>query len=331
MTEYIIRYATVEDIPRIMAFVDENWKKGHILSRDRGLFEWQYINNGKLNMVVGETYEGDIQAILGFIPYSADDEKDFSLALWKAMDGTAFLGVKLLMFLIKEEPHRNIFCNGINLETTEGIYQRLGFKIGKLQQWYRLEKVEKYQIAKVIDDSIPKTVYDNGYTLGCIADLKDLLKCSSKRMFDRAAVPFKSKEYISKRYFNHPMYDYVVYGVYKNNKEIDTAIVFRIQECGDSRVLRIIDVIGDYSNIYLVTRQIDELAIEYKAEYVDLYEMGLSDDELYKAGWLKVGSNENIIPNYFAPFTQCNVDISISTMNEEIVIFKGDGDQDRPN
>ena len=42
-------------------------------------------------------------------------------------------------------------------------------------------------------------------------------------------------------------------------------------------------------------------------------------------------NDENVIPNYFAPFVQENVEIFFHAPNEEIVFCKADGDQDRPN
>ena len=43
MGECKIRLAVYNDIPLIMRFIDEHWKKGHILAANRTLFEWQYI------------------------------------------------------------------------------------------------------------------------------------------------------------------------------------------------------------------------------------------------------------------------------------------------
>ena len=53
MGEYNIRFADYEDITTIMRFIDEYWKKGHILARDSELFEWQYVEDGKVNFVLG--------------------------------------------------------------------------------------------------------------------------------------------------------------------------------------------------------------------------------------------------------------------------------------
>lgn len=43
-----------------------------------------------------------------------------------------------------------------------------------------------------------------------------------------------------------------------------------------------------------------------------------------------VGSG-NIMPDYFAPFEQRNIDIYYMSEIEDVILFKGDGDMDRPN
>ena len=62
-----------------------------------------------------------------------------------------------------------------------------------------------------------------------------------------------------------------------------------------------------------------------------MYEKGVDSNILQKAGWIKLDETDNIIPNYFSPYEQINVDINYCTSDENIVLFRGDGDQDRPN
>lgn len=331
MSDYTVRFAERNDIPAIMNFIDENWKKGHILATNKELFEWQYINNDRLNMVIGEDDQHILQAILGYVPYADGEDKDFCLALWKAKEGTAFLGVKLLRFLLQEEPHRKVFCNGINLRTTEMIYRRLGFSIGKLKQWYRLCDVSEYRIAVVNNKMIPNYRTDSTKNLVSYKDFSELEKNKTEKLFVTYTVPYKSEAYIFKRYFEHPIYEYEVYGVENELGKVEAAIVFRVQECNDSKALRIIDFFGDYSLIYHLTSQIDAIACEIGAEYIDMYAMGLEDKQMIASGWLVVGEDANIIPNYFSPYSQCNVEINACTTDESIILFKGDGDQDRPS
>ena len=61
------------------------------------------------------------------------------------------------------------------------------------------------------------------------------------------------------------------------------------------------------------------------------YETGINDDIFYSAGWRKVEEEGNIIPDYFSPFEHRKVDIFYATSKADAVLFKGDGDQDRPN
>jgi hypothetical protein len=63
---------------------------------------------------------------------------------------------------------------------------------------------------------------------------------------------------------------------------------------------------------------------------------GIPENILFKSGFnkLKRKSSETIIPNYFEPFEQKNITIDFFVSSQEmgnVRIYKGDGDQDRPN
>ena len=62
-----------------------------------------------------------------------------------------------------------------------------------------------------------------------------------------------------------------------------------------------------------------------------MHEAGLDADRLYSAGWINVDETNNTIPNYFSPFRQENIDVYYCSSDKEAVLFRGDGDQDRPN
>lgn len=331
MVDYNIRYADITDMTAIMEFINIYWRKDHILAKDAELFKWQYANDNKLNMVIGVDENSDIAGILGYIPYGEGDNKDICLALWRAKDGAGFLGLQLLIFLMEDDSHRNVFCNGINLKTTALIYERLGYTVTKLNQWYRLLPDMNYKIAKITDSVIPTVDGNNDFSLVRVDSFEDFNADTSDEMFSEKSYPYKSRQYISKRYFNHPAYDYLVYKVVDIDGVANSTIVFRIQEYDGSRAFRVIDFWGRRKDIYNITANIDELAKQCGAEYIDMYEFGLDENNLNNVGWIRVGSNNNIIPNYFAPYSLCNVDINICYTGDSILLFKGDGDQDRPN
>ena len=50
-----------------------------------------------------------------------------------------------------------------------------------------------------------------------------------------------------------------------------------------------------------------------------------------KAGFVECADDTNIIPNYFNPFEQRNIDLYlVDPIIEGFRAFRGDGDQDRP-
>lgn len=331
MEEYKIRYANYDDIPAIKKFINDNWKKDHILVREDGLFEWQYTSN-KLDYIIATDINGDIQGMLGFISYSDDENRDIATSMWKANPGTGFLGIKLLMFIQNNEKYRTLFSPGINVRTSGGIYKRMQIAMGKMNQWYRLNDIDEYKIAKIEEKKIPAY---------CSSDKCTTVKYESYKQFvddfkhskyvSKRTVPYKSIEYIKRRYFSHPFYNYMVYGIRLNENETTAIVVLRVQECNESSVLRLVDCIGDVNALAASTRFFDELLISFKAEYIDMYEKGVPDSLLRESGWTLLSETNNVIPNYFSPYEQCNVDVYYCTTDENIILFKGDGDQDRPN
>ena len=142
--------------------------------------------------------------------------------------------------------------------------------------------------------------------------------------------PFKSFSYLERRYYKHPSYQYSVVGIEKDDK-VRTAVVFRLQECNNSKAVRIVDVIGDIYGFRYFTDFFDRYSRKTNAEYVDIYETGIPEEDMLDFGWKKVKGSGNIIPNYFAPYLEENIDIFYSTSDSRVVLFRGDGDQDRPN
>lgn len=328
-----VRFAVATDRQNIMGFIDSHWRKGHVLARDDNLFTWQYGSDDQenLNMVLGEDSQHDIQGVLGFISYNDNDEKDIALALWKALPTAGFLGISLLLFLKQSVKYRNIFCVGINLSTTANIYRRLDLSIGTMKQWYRLREIPDYKIANISIRTIPCISGQINGKFIRFQTFPDLLSAFDyDKYVTKDMAPYKSRTYFEKRYFQHPSYQYLVYGVERDG-DVRAVIVLRLQECNGAKAIRFVDCLGDYTEIAYATDGLDILLEKFDAEYIDMYETGLSDEILRKAGWLSVKESENIIPNYFSPFEQRVVDIHYCTSSPDIVLFRGDGDQDRPN
>ena len=59
-----IRFATIEDTEHIMMFIHINWKKNHILYRDKNFFLYEHQNNNKVNYCMIDTVKNDIENTL---------------------------------------------------------------------------------------------------------------------------------------------------------------------------------------------------------------------------------------------------------------------------
>lgn len=329
----MIRFAKEEDVPNIMRFIDEHWSKGHILSVNKELFLFQHKYGDEISFVLSIDENDEINGVLGYIPYGHED-RDIMLALWKALPSDVpMLGVRILQFIMRDGNARIIAAVGINPRTTMDLYKFLGYQTGKMSHWYRLNPCAQYSIASITDSHVPVANAEQGaYNLEHYADFDELEdKFDFNCYIKQNSKPYKDRRYIKRRYFEHPIFKYSIYGVAKDGQKSELLIMLRKQPHNGSAALRLVDCIGNYSLLPYVTGNIDEILTASHAEYIDIYETGLPDALLSQGGWRKVSETSNIIPDYFAPFECRNIDIYYSTTDKDVVLFKGDGDQDRPN
>lgn len=324
----MIRFAREKDIPVIMEFINDYWKNNHIMSRDRVLFEFQHKWGNEISFILSESDER-ITGILGYIPYGRND-RDVTFAIWKTnKTEDTMQGIDMLSFLRKKGDIRSVSAPGINLKTIP-IYKFLGFETGKMKQWYRLRKNFEYRIAKVTNHGIPVIAQNREIDVCEIRDFSEAeLEFGIKDCLIRNHQLLKSVEYLKRRYFEHPNYSYIKYGLRLGKKKL--FIVLRVQKCNGSALLRVIDCIGDHELIKYFSCEIDNLLVQYDCEYADCYETGVADEVFEKGGWCLVDGSGNIMPEYFAPFEQRNIDIYYMAENKGTILFKGDGDMDRPN
>lgn len=332
-----IRLAKKRDLKKIMLFIKNEWSHDHILANNQLFFEYQYCSDNNVNFVIA--LEGKrIMGVLGFIKSSDNEDSDIWLALWKVIKSKSspfFLGIQMLNFLL-ERKFNNVLCLGIN-ESTIPIYKFLNFYLGSLNQFYiPNKKVKEYKIAQYnFNDQIIKRVpkRDMRYKL------KEVTSSFLKKNFQfdkyKKRVPFKDWAYIDNRYFRHPIYRYNVYGIFFK-EDIIALIVTRRVYSNASSALRIIDFYGEESSLPFIIESLQDKMHESKDEYLDIMCFGIPENILFKSGFnkLKRKSSETIIPNYFEPFEQKNITIDFFVSSQEmgnVRIYKGDGDQDRPN
>ncbi len=333
-----ISLASLNDITDIMSFINSEWKEGHILARDQDFFRYEHQSKDQINFVISKDENMEINGVLGFIPSALEEDSDVCTVIWKVSKNSQnpILGIELLQFLQKEKRVRTVLSVGINKKTI-GIYKYLGMYTDSLNQFVMINKnIQEFKIAKVnelkVFDSISVS-FDENYVIKLVKKEFDLSDFNFEKHQNN--IPFKNKKYFAKRYFRHPIYKYDVYGAYFMDKLV-SLIVTRVQSYNESKVLRIVDFIGEEKCLLSFGKFISELIIKEGYEYADFYCFGLDKEVLNNAGFQLIDpfNDELIIPNYFAPYLQKNIPIYFfvdTNKIESLKLFKAEGDQDRPN
>ena len=110
-------------------------------------------------------------------------------------------------------------------------------------------------------------------------------------------------------------------------------IVSRAIEYNGSHALRIIEVVAEDDHIGEIINEFASVIDSSTFEYVDVYTSGINNKTLVIKNFENISdSNDIVVPDHFEPYEKKNIDIYFMTSNKErAILFKGDGDQDRPS
>jgi hypothetical protein len=206
-----------------------------------------------------------------------------------------------------------------------------GAAVEEMRHYYILSERLEYKIP-----IIHEKVY---HEFNPILEQYDLQEIQSKEEIipvldierEKKKFPRKSYDYICHRYIEHPVYQYHLLKIMNNCKTVGIYVT-RVQKYNNAKVLRIIDYFGDIEAVAHTGNALKNI-LDMDYEYIDFYEYGIDDDVLTDAGFvLNPHGSTNVIPNYFEPFVRENIRLTFyAHSKEKFYIFKGDGDQDRPN
>jgi len=310
------------DIDPVVRFIDQHWKRGHILVTSRALLEWQYRNpDGSYSFIVARRDEGDIVGLLGYIPTARYDPSLASanvvwLTTWtvRADANVAALGLSLLQHLDRAEPHVAIGAIGLNPDTRP-MYAALGYRVGEMVHY-----------AASASASIAETPLE----ATAISDATDFDALSLAS--PHGTVPRKTPRYFYNRYAAHPFYRYHVTMLRDGARPVGL-LAARVARHERLRALRIVDFLGTPDAFARSGRAIQTLMRQCDAAYADVYTIGLDAATLACAGFAPVDPDgATIVPDHFEPFEPRNVRLWYAIRGSgEPVLFKGDSDQDRPN
>ena len=341
-----IQFCQKENVSEIKQFIDEYWSSNHILSTHRGLFDWLYYDDvrEKYNFALARSIKPDeIIGILGFIPTHHFDKDLFEksvtwLSIWQVrgdVEQSGF-GLQLLNFVSRYLSPVAVGAIGINDEVAR-IYRRLKYGVDTLNHYYMAnQSITNFSL---LDN------FDGRYTSGADASTRVALREITEN-FNQVGVqayienstgdvvPTFSTEYVQNRYVDHPFFDYRLFTIDRDDGK-EGLLTMRPVVHEGSRALRWVEYLGAPGALVGIGNSLQSLLRESGAEYIDVYNAGVDPDVFVSAGMrLRSVDSDVVVPNYFGPFEQKNVDIqyAFKTSQEiEPIIYNGHSDMDRPN
>lgn len=336
MADISYRLAHRGEEDRVRAFINSHFDMSLPLINRPEFFSYYYTGRfGVPHFVLAER-NGQLLSAAGYIPASSAMCPDTWVSVWVAVRGRNGVGLEL-MNAIPQLLHTEVLaCNNIRPATCT-FYRFLGWTAGRVSHYYRLAARDEYRLAVPGTRQMPpvSSTAPGALTLARVANDFEL---NPLGMPDTPHTPRKDTWYLRRRYFHYPHQTYDVWAV-RETAVLKAYVVTRtVPACTDGTgpevpVVRIVDFIGRDEVLPRIGAALDRLLQESGAEYMDCYCAGIPSGIWAQAGFCeRLPDDGTVIPNYLNPPLHENTEYYYFTSNpQNFVLFKADGDQDRPN
>lgn len=324
----VFRHAIWQDKDSIIEFLNQHWGSRHPLVNREEFFEFYYHSREKLQFVLALEDE-HIVAVAGYIVANSNAVPDGWVSIWCASGGTNGVGLELMEALPRLAGIRVLACNNIRPKTM-AFYRFLGWHADRIPHFYRFGYKESFAlIQNPTQTPFPSPQGNLQLSLVSSAEQLDALGIPQTGL-----LPRKDVWYLKRRYFSFPYQQYEVWAI-QDQTSFQGYLITRtveVPEYGTS-VLRIVDFIGTPETLGNLGNAIDTLIQSKQVEYADCYCAGISAEIFAQAGFLPRHPEDSVVvPNYLTPPLLENTEYYYFTNHpENFVLFKADGDQDRPN
>lgn len=327
-----ITKCTHNDLPALMKFIDQHWRKGHILAREQAVLDWYYGTGDGCNFLLARK-DGEIFAVLGYIDAdrfypTLPEHSELWLALWKVRDdaGVPGLGLRLIMELKKRYPQRPISVLGLS-EAASKIYSLLRYQVKTMDQLFIYNR--QLNSPRLLCGCLPEyscQPFDGEVRL---VENAEQLRADALQVNDSRQ---RGVEYFIHRYLHNPFNDYQLFRI-ELNGQLGYA-VGRVMSASGGSALRLVDVYGPLPLLGQALVWFEQYLERQGIEYMDLYLCSEWTEQLQANGFLNRAdcTSDVIVPNYFEPYVAQNIDLQCAMENGFTgPVFKADGDQERPN
>ena len=339
--EYDFHFCRIDEIEDVVSFIDNYWKKNHILVLSRPLLDWQHLDRqrNRYNFSIARSRKNnEIHAITGFIPIGQFDpalpQYAFYGAIWKEREDVAPIGLGISVYYFACRELQPYFWGSIGISETGCKNQ--GKEIKEMEHYFLLNpSCAQFNIAKNVEKYRKYNLKDREGWTCCPLSLQDYNALPIESPVFIYIYGLKTKDYYINRFFLHPVYKYHFLAI-KEGEIVKAIVVYRKCPANSSACLRIVDFIGEFTALENVSGSFVSLLEKEQCEYIDFLVANGDSISIEKAGFINKQKTENsIIPNWFEPFVQENKPLNYSFWCYDPgyipVLFRGDSDQDRPN
>ncbi len=326
----VFRLAAPGEAGRVREFINAHFDWKLPLVNLPEYFDYYYRPLGSLQFALAED-GGRLLAAAGYILANRSPAPDVWVSVWVAAAGHNGVGLELMAALPELTGARLLACNNIRPKTM-AFYRFLGWHAGRLPHYYRLADLPEYRLARIARREILPAGGDLALTR-----VDSAAKLEALGLPESPFAPRKDIWYLTRRYFAFPGFAYQVYAALEGSRPL-ALLAVRVADTApgsaqNARVLRIVDYIGAPEVLPRTGRALDRLLAESGAEYAECYCYGIPAKVFAAAGFCERAEGDaNILPNYLTPPLYENTEYYFFTNRpEQFVLFKADGDQDKPN
>ena len=334
------------------SFIEAHWQKRVALSSSR-FFDWQFSespgNAGRNRCLVLLDQKDAIQGFMGVTPreFALNGKRlaGAELTTWILSEAVRGLGLGKAIVRNLQESYGAIIGMGIS-ESALPIYATHGFKYMRhLPRYVRvfdaervapISKLEPLGERLIRETPAPIDVRFEAAAIGLpeAAELAEpihqMLNCA-----------IRDAGYLRWRYADHPVYRYEAFRVAHDGRP--AAVVVRVDDVGDLRVLHVVDFLGSAAAVPAVLAFLEEIGREREVALADFY---CSADpighQFWSHGWFScVDDFHTQVPNWFYPIDMrippttslilwARDDVGALLDRSRVYITKGDCDMDRP-
>lgn len=325
----VCRLADPREAADLIAFINDNFDWRLPLVNRPEFFSYYYTERG-LQFAVAEN-DGAYAAVCGYILSNSSTAPDIWASVFVARKDCSGAGIRLMAMMPELTGAEVVACNNIRGNTLN-LYRFLGWTADRVSHYYRVARKEGLSSFRLCRPASCEQLPVHG-TL----TLEKVEEAAADALpFPQTdAVPRKDLHYLKKRYFRFPHQTYDVWSVRDGERHAAYLITRTVPsgEAGEIPVLRIVDFIGDPGLLPEAGTAMDALLKETGAEYADCYNVGI-DPAIWEAAGFRerTADDPSVIPNYLTPPLYENTEYYYFTNKpDRFVLFKADGDQDRPN